>query len=842
MKQDHQYIVKPARVTDDYGSKLTFKYSLRSYDLPDTVNRWHVWTYNAFLAKSINIEIPVTGKWYKLTELMKDQGFLFDIYTVEGYMLAKDDVYLSQLNNGLFLIAIKDRFYNKFKLGIKEIYCRSYCNAWFQESDFSSTILFEHFDIKNKNDGLIALSYLYELRTMPGHSWVIYNGYYYELANWDAYSVNAGDWIEVITDTSVKMVLEYPLANPKFYTSLMDKKQKYILHHEFWSDEVNHYMDVDFYLQYDNGPSLYLHRNDPTLVRMLTHKDYGLAVDNVTRTQQSQGNWIDGSLLKVRAVIRNSGMPTKLIYENSRITELYKVPEEDFIKTIHGILANLPEWHVSALEQNLWFAIMENRSTCFDLKKIIAAMGYNSITKYLADTPQKLDQSFGTKKGAILPVLDRTAATVFEYDSKGLLLTYTNSFTAKNYFARVNNAASIEVIPNLSSDKLNEFYDSPEVEILPDCNYRCYIAKRIADTIDNETWVDVTDTDFYSIVEKPTGKKYITWSLGMEYVTLVRFDNVNLVYDLMLDFSDGVIDFNISSVYKLTWDRIAFPQTQLVPMGQYDFYLQNHLLAENIDYVIDFPRVVIFNKKYIDSDSKLQKITVRGHGYCNRDLSISVKRESGFIIDGKLSNNSTFTVRDDIVMRYSVDGKLRHYSDLAFQENKGSIADPSLNGLPYMASEIIIPLNKGIIDNEDYVELRNKARDLDHRIEDYMKDRVVNDLTAVHVIPEHYPLYSPLVFSIIMDVIHGIIPEEEIRKPLVDMRLLNLTEENYHRWFKYDPVNPALGLSEKVVMIHPHPFIYTIHLDLYQYRFVKRVTDLYTRGRVIMSHFVQFKE
>lgn len=68
-------------------------------------------------------------------------------------------------------------------------------------------------------------------------------------------------------------------------------------------------------------------------------------------------------------------------------------------------------------------------------------------------------------------------------------------------------------------------------------------------------------------------------------LTLVRFDTKNLLYKTTVSYADGVFDLDVMSSYKLPWDNYSFAKTQLVPCGQYDFWLDNKILAEGIDYV-----------------------------------------------------------------------------------------------------------------------------------------------------------------------------------------------------------------------------------------------------------------
>ena len=834
-KQDYQAIVRPAQVTPSYGAVNRFHYSYREYGLPEDGAKFHVYTYGGYWIENLNVKINY-DQWYHLPKLMKEQGFTLDLYTVEGYMLPKYDCWISQLRNGLFLIAVKDRNHNRFTLGTKEIYARTYMNAWYSISSDSVKLEVLHFDLENNSKIMACISAIKELQAKEGHTWLIVNGYFFDAEIWNGYASTLGDWVEVYRDSSIKRVVNYPLNNPLFYTSLLDKKQKYLLHYSTKVNTIEHYDDVDFWVQYDGKEGLYYHRNDPQSVRMLTHQDYGILVDNVVRHQQSQSNWSDATRLSIKAFIRYSGTNRQLVHEHSRIHELYKLPDEKILRSMHGILANLPEWHVTNLEKSAYPAIMNEKSTCLKLSMVEEGLGYNAISMLLANTPSRISSGSGS-----LPWLAQLESTVFEYDNDGNYTGNKLSTDLSVYLPSDPKTASIEAIVGHSGPALDEVYGEKEVVIPVGANFRCYFASLIAGEIQENTWVDVTDSNNYTIVEKDNVRK-IVWSDVGSKLTLVRFDTKNLLYKTTVSYADGVFDLDVMSSYKLPWDNYSFAKTQLVPCGQYDFWLDNKILAEGIDYVFNFPKMVLISKDYLKEGTDLQEITVRGIGFCDSKLKPTVKRESGFVLDGMISTNDRFFIRDDIVMRFSVDGKLKHRDELAFAEtDNGVFKMDTLNGKPYMATEILVPLRDAI--TSDSMKLRERSRDLDARIEAYLSDELPDrSTTNTHVISRHYPLYSPVVFSVIMAILSGEIPSDEVRRPLVDMRILKVTDPYVKKWFDYDPVNPKLLLDDKVVMIHPHPFNHTVWLDLFQYRFVDRFVKLFSQGRVQLSHFIQFKE
>jgi hypothetical protein len=433
--------------------------------------------------------------------------------------------------------------------------------------------------------------------------------------------------------------------------------------------------------------------------------------------------------------------------------------------------------------------------------------------------------------------LHTSAATVFEYDIQGKMLGWYNHYDNNVYTPRNDEARSIECWVNHASDNPNEYYGELETQIPESVDYRCYTATMAHGEIISE-WTDVTGTDAYTELKTPVRK--IVWNTLGNKLTLLRLDSQNCVTEYTKTFDDGVLDFEIEAVFALPTDAHAYRRTQLVPMGHYDVELNGYTLIPDIDYQLDFPKVIILNKDYLQ-DGDEQNILVRGMGFCQADFSQRSKRDTGFVVDGMLSKNRHYNVRDDIVMRFTVGGKLVHRDQLNFAEfDTGFIMLPGENGAPFMASEILVPMGDAI--TGDSMALRDISRELDGRIEAYMTNFLPERGDGLYPIPRLYPLYSPTISAIIVAVMNGGIAREELEKPIVDMRILTLCEPYIQKWWQYDPANAMLGVDENFVIVHPHPYMTTMWLDIFQYRFVKRAMDLITRGKVQLSHFIQMEQ
>ena len=837
--QDYQPIVKPARLTTKHGAIRTFAVRSKKYALPTLGDTYHVFTYGV-MHPLLQLNIPVSKDvWRPVIDLMMDIGFSFDIYTENGYLLPRQDMWIAHVKSGLFMIAVRKRKSTYVNLGVDTVYMRTYMNAWYQITEDSKPFISTwHKDITRSTDAVEILNYIDSVKDRPGFTWLVVNGYYYDLDKWNAFDADRGDWVEVIHDTSVKRVVRLSLDQPTPFMSVIDQAQKYLFHYPEKTDTIEFYDDVDFIIQYDGGAGVYYHRNDPTSVRMVTHQDYSLHVSKVAEYRRNQPAWVDSDKLSIVAIIRHSGTNQPLIHEHHRIHELYKLPSERISAAMVGIDSTIPEWQAAVLEQSEYTQIMQNQNACLTLQTVETALGYNAISRILGDTPKRVVED-SIPRNVAMEYLHIDKALVLEYDQDGRLLEYHGNDESLNYYTRNPNTKSIECWVGDVGNNPDEWYGLDEVVIPEKANFRCYMADMVAGNIVQGSWVDVTNTAAYTIETTPIRK--VVWSVDGNKMTLVRLDTKNVVTEYNVSMNDGVLDFTIQSTFALPHETEAIKRDQLVPLGHYEVYLNDHLLVPDLDYRVQFPKVTIVNKDYLDYTLDAQKVLVIGANFCQSDFSERVVRDSGFVVDGMLSTNGKFNIRDDVVMRFSLNGKLIHRDELNFAENDTSVIMlPGINGQPFMATEILVPMYDAV--TQDAMQMRDVSRDLDRRIEAYMTNMLPERGDGFYPITRYYPLYSPTISAIISAVLSGAIPDNEVKQPIVDMRILTLCEPYVNLWWSVDPANDACGIDDRFVIVHPHPYMHTLHLTFHQYKFVKRATDLITRGKVVLSHFIQMED
>lgn len=171
--------------------------------------------------------------------------------------------------------------------------------------------------------------------------------------------------------------------------------------------------------------------------------------------------------------------------------------------------------------------------------------------------------------------------------------------------------------------------------------------------------MDVTgNSTYYQMVSGA-----VLWKVDMDnYYTAIKSDDMFIAYDLLLSYRDGVHRFTIN-VDEVRTDGVVYPGKAEIPPGALDIWLNGHSLIRDLDYFVNWPEICLVNKEYLVAGLE-QRITIRGTGFCNPDMSLPKADDYGFVSYGQLSKNNRFDIRDDKVMRIVIDGKLKLRDEL----------------------------------------------------------------------------------------------------------------------------------------------------------------------------------
>jgi hypothetical protein len=831
-EQDYQHVMRPKRISAPGGARKSMEILWRNTPLPTPNDWYHVYQIGEISLHLLGLS-EKRSQWIQASNHCNTSDLLINLYTTSGLQIPRYLAYFLLTTDGNVLVAVKD-VPEITRLGVVDLFIRFYSNAYFNGAAAQDSN--EGLFVKGKKIIDTNAQYLLQLefrnyKLKRGHTYAFVNGY--RVQDLNTTTVKVGDHVEFVWDSSIKRVVEIPILNIPGFLSSMDNKQKFLLHSNSTSDTIDYRDDIDIFLikreNVNVFSGVYYHKNVEDSVRMVTHKDYSIPVQYVNGYVANHPKWLQCDELTVQMHIRKSGYRRDLIEEHHRIKELYKLPLAARLMAMVGTDSTVPEWRASNLELSKYPAIMRNLGQDIDKATIQQAYGYNAVSKLVGATPQRIDGSQWVE----LPIGLWDSSTVYEYDANGLLLEHHYHGGGRHYVFRNPACATIEAIVGKGTAKLTTVYAKSEVPLKKGINYRFYICT-IVNEIPMWDWADVTnDSSFYDIVNGVA-----MWKVDpIDFYTAVKNDEAFLSSDFELAYRDGILRFTVN-VDEIRQNGYEYSSSAQIPFGAFDVSLNGKALLRGLDYIVKWPEICILNKEYLVL-GQTQKISLRGTGFCNPDMTLPKLPDFGFVKYGLLSKNNRFDIRDDKVIRIVVDGKLYHRDQLNFSEENSSVAISNVrNGSPYQISDIVVPL-RGLADVDTY-EFREISRDVDKRISDYMTIKYPELVeTNPNPILREYRIYSPYTAKVMYDLINGILPMTDFKGQYSD-RLVRETLAPYVWLLEYDPsFNTEIDLN--YVRIHPHNLETEITLDVYQYRFLLRMIRLVLNDRVDITKFIRIE-
>lgn len=842
-QQDNQIIGRLSKITKKGGDIVSTQIMTRRIALPDSKQYYHVFFVGQIPPAMFGL-IPsaadwVVNDWTPITDAVNLLPLFADFYTDNGVHIPMHQIHYQFTHDRALVFCIEERKEYGYNLDTDSIYCRFYTNAYFESDEangntintkVSSVRIFSNADIlaiqnletQWKNQEYCVFSYI--------------NGNLVDSLT--MLTVKIGDVVDCVVDTSVKRIVDFKLSELDVFTSLRDHKQKYLVHYPVQANEahvIDFVDDIDVYLYSKTGDRFlgrYVHRNQTSTMRMVTHRDYALAVeptvgilDALTTDLTAKGITL-GEVI-VRIYIRHSGLFHHIGFEASRIKELYKLPENEIVSALIGANAVVPFWTAASLENSEYVRLLDAQYSQMTMDLLERAYGYNAISKTVADTPSLPD-------GNTFPLasLYHEAATVYEYDAVGVLLGFYHHTSGGYYIPTNPNCAQVECISGRGSKTPPVEYGTDDLTLPPNANYRVYMTFLEADGSTGE-WRDITDSDYYTVVNGHL--KWMTTDEG--YLLMVRTDLGFLAYDVEITPVAGTIYFPISEITNWVGE---VHEVVPVPGADIDIWLNGKALVVGVDCTIDFPNVYVFNKDYLvqPAGSTPQKLTVRMTGFCQTDKNGFVSREPtddyGFIEHGVLSNNGRYDIRDDRVMSVYVKGCLKDRNTLTFSElHSGVSITNALNGQPYQLRERLIPFRQHTETNSETLRQRDQARD--KVVGDFLTLRLPEPVRdGLSAIAERHRLFSPFFSHLVNDLQSGQFPMSELKHTLIDQDVIRLCEP-YMSLLTNDPLNEKLGLDYRIILIHPHQLDTTILLDVESYSFLKRVVKLFGKNLISLN-------
>lgn len=832
-EQDYQHIVRPKRISPRAGVRNKTEVLWSTIPLPTSTDWYHLYQIGEITPQILGLGAKKM-QWITVETQCNTELLMLDLYTNQGIQIPRFCAYLLHTNDGNLLLAVK-HLPEIALLGTDHLYMRFYSNAYFNRGIAQTAE--DGLKIKGRFIVDEDTQYVFQRewrdhKVLKGFAFAFVNGR--RVHDLNVTTLAIGDYAEFVWDSSIRHVVELALDECPNFLSNIDQKQKFLLHYPGISDNIEFRDDVDVYLIKRTNENIYdgvyYHKNAEDAMRMVTHKDYSIPVQYVMGYLAANPQWgpVDG--LSVILHIRDSGLARPLVDEHHRIKELYKLPDADLLMAMVGSESNVPEWRAENLEMSKYPALMRHIGGQLSIADIQTAYGYNAISKLVADTPQVLGDG---EEWVELPHGLWNNSTIYEYDANGVMLEYHNHGTGKFYPPRNPACKYVEGIVGKGGTRLNTIYNKTNVVLDNTLNYRFYVCE-ILDGKPTGNWMDVTgNSTYYQMVSGA-----LLWKVDMDnYYTAIKSDDKFIAYDLLLSYRDGVHRFTIN-VDEVRTDGVVYPGKAEIPPGALDIWLNGHSLIRDLDYFVNWPEICLVNKEYLVAGLE-QRITIRGTGFCNPDMSLPKADDYGFVSYGQLSKNNRFDIRDDKVMRIVIDGKLKLRDELVFAED-GSVAVSAnvRNGSPYLIDDIVVPLRD--LSTEDTYSMRAKSMAVDKRVSDYLTLKLPDPTPPnPDSIPRKYQIYSPYASKVMYDLQQGILQLDDFMGQYSDMDLREALTP-YEWLLEYDPCyKPSIDLDQ--VSIHPHNLYTEITLNVYQYRFLMRTIRLKLNDRVDITKFVKIE-
>lgn len=838
--QDRQSIIQAARITPKGGVWNQVKVGWRWHTLPMQATRFHVFQVGQLFPALLGL-FPQQYKWVNFADNCNQMKMIVDIYLDSGVELPRFEAwYMVDADRNLFMALRDPRPNIDVRIDEQNVYLRVYTNAYYQSLRADPRVDF--IQVKGQRptntDAILAMQQDFiNLQALPGQVYAFVNGF--KVSAIDLITVKLGDTVEYVYDASIFKVVDFPISDLRTFDSLRDLKSKYLLHYAGLGDnEIDYQDDIDVFLVKPvlNGRhrGVYVHRNAGDTLRMVTHKDYSIAVPYIVALANYQPDWNDVNGLVIRLHIRYGGWNRALVNENNRIKELYKLDDLNLRQAMLGIDSTVQNWRADVLENAAYPLLMESLVPCLPETTVETAYGYNAISKLLGDTPTFVRQESG--QGVIdVPYGLQVKATAYEYDVNGHLLGYFAHNAGSVYPAHDSRSKLIEMIAGAGDDLLDEVYGSQTQVLDPKADYRFYTCP-ISGGLPTNQWTDVTGSNQYVIINGQ-----LTWLTNpANTYTLVRGNRTFLAYSLDIMVTRGVLEFTL--VHRQRRNGVVAPWIMQIPMGELALFLNGHSLIEGVDYFMQFPKIVITNKDaLVDPLNSTQHLDIRFTGFCKSDLTHEDTMDDfGFVQYDLLSKNHTYNIRDDKVLRIVVGGALYDRSELKFSETDSGVTvlDP-MNGKPYLVRDIVVPMRGQTIG--DTYTMRAESLQIDKAISDYMSLKIPEpQMPNPPVIEALYPIYSPFCSRLIADLTSGQLDDPRMYGNYGGPLVMELCKP-YEYLLAFDPTQEALRPDPNFTIVHPHELTTVIDIGIYQYRFLSQAVNIYLNNQVDLSQFLRIK-
>lgn len=776
--------IRPVMLDDrsKYGS-ITM--AGQNIQLPVTNEPFYIYSvdqslfYNAF-------NLP-KNKWLSATELCNIYNVLFHIYTEQGAMVHKSEIYVrvNPSNNG-FIIAVAKNMLSRLceHADANKIYMTVYF-----DSDFANKTTTYSFKVPARDlNGAYKYSIQQKLDELndPMRMIVFMNGY--EVTIKDVTSISDGDYFEIIHDKNIISDFTVDLTiskNDNVFYSDKDKTEKQLIHIPKNCNPNNKILThntCDFFIRrkYQKkylSEGLYVHRCADRSITQVTHNDFGIPMFIVDAYRDN----LDSQAITIRVVCRQHDKDNVLVRDKNYMDLLYTHNDDDIVRLLMGkVQSDLSFWKASNLEKSVYVGMMfdvPNTIVPENMYYYIEGLGYYHT---LALICQRVITSVVTDLFAGFVNFNKP----YLYMGRPILpIVYLNSVKIPQHVLTIVNDVDSGFSINFDKDKVHfNLGDKLAIEMFIDGISRC-----LSITPDETNNTLLVPYNEIILIEEKENDAYVTKGIDTtsikSYVPITNFlgkiiktDNSNGTCKLEFGsslFGKKLIVQNKYCTHSITnknnelnamiatGDPIAFHLHTFTNEGDFvpiignaniSVFLNNKYLIKDIDYkiietynVIDelsIKQCVISNMSYLKDTSNTIEIFV--------NVAEVEDIGSGFLKDNTIYNSVPINLWFDNISVSHIEGRLElnivnHGTHMSVPESSGF-----RQGAPYEVQTCIPKLVKEFMDKYHPNDDRDKLIILNNYFYKHKPKP-----PAFITLPYSHRIYSIHMATIIRDIIQG---------------------------------------------------------------------------------------
>lgn len=730
---DYQYTFKPGLLSKPYGDIHTLRLPYVNIRLPSTSDRWVVYEMGQFGLWNIGVDDLFYG-WKPLSEFIAPSNMLIEVF-VNNRLLDLSSIYFQRNENQNNLLAIKYTV-NKELLDLREdLYIRFYSNAWFGTTDgqasagmqWSGRQIAVPQDAADMVNAISAITNQKQLLTY-------HNGYLIEKLLVGEQQV--GDNTQYYHDSSIIDYFDVPFTTLDSYQSDRDRRRKVIISipdsivlNIACVDDIEVYVcDVENNLAgVERTVGVRYSRIDEYNMRQLTQRDYALDALRIEQIISEHKERLDRTTSFIRVYIRHATKMANLPEDGQLLRELYLLPLDLRRKLMIGGVSVIPEWQAKTLEVSPYMKWLQGDGDYINAGNIKNVYSYHALTR-VSDMAVKNGTSNFT-----LPPSMLNGGLVISCDADGLMHDMAEVPANTIAYAAPPNTESIECIPGRRAtiaatiENVSSLIQDPVASHFESRWYR----------FSGQEWKLAKEGTDYTLSQDGTTA---TWN-----ASFVSAERVRRLGDVYYKREFVIAEENLGKAIAIFEGSPPFVDK---PMARLDIWINGRRLVENVDFLVDHPRVWITSRDYYLPNTPIN-VTLVYHGapgeidykptygsikhrYINygKPFSLAVHRPRITIINGMVA------LEDETDFSESRKGTL----DARFRDGHMYGLLPVINHMPLKAVESLSTSAK-------------VALDKDKQLEVYLSDEIDEpELPGPILIPGKHGVISALFTKLIEDL------------------------------------------------------------------------------------------